>query len=643
MFDLFRSRAKAVRYLLGALLMLVALSMVITLIPGFGTNVSSNDQIVAEVGKEPITVLEVQQAIQGQLRGRNLPAEMASAFVPQFVDQLITENALAYQAERMGYQVSEADLARTIESVFPQLFENGKFAGKQVYAAYLAQQNLTIQQFENNLRKQLLLNKLRSLVLEGTVVSLDEVEREYRRRNEKVKIEYAAVTPEKYRPEVKVAPEAIQNYFNANRAQFRIPEKRSFQVLIVDQDKVAESTTVPESDLRQAYQAAQDQYRIPDRVQVRHILLKTTDVPKEEIPKIRAKAEDLLKQIRAGADFAELARKNSQDPGSGAKGGDLGWVLRGQTVKAFEETAFSLKPKEISNVVTTEYGFHILQVMAKEEARLRPFAEVRNELATERKRQIVYDRMQTLSDQVRAALVKSPLSASQIASELGVQIVNAEKVGAGDPIPEIGVSQELQEALNSLPKGEVTPVVQVQQTKLAVAVVTDVFPARPAELAEVEAQIRNTLVQQELAKLVDQRSRELAEKAKSMNGDLKRAAQSVAAEWKAPPEFSRSGAAEGIGSAAYLEQAFSGNPGDVFGPVTVGDRRFVCKVIEKIPADMTAFRAERDNLQQELKSRIARQRNDLFEEGLKNRLIAEGKIKLHRATINRIVSNYAGR
>ncbi len=101
MFDLFRSRAKAVRYLLGALLMLVAISMVITLIPGFGTNVSSNDQIVAEVGKEPITVLEVQQSIQAQMRGRNLPAEMAAAFVPQYIDQLVTENALAYQAERI--------------------------------------------------------------------------------------------------------------------------------------------------------------------------------------------------------------------------------------------------------------------------------------------------------------------------------------------------------------------------------------------------------------------------------------------------------------------------------------------------------------------------------------------------------------
>jgi peptidyl-prolyl cis-trans isomerase D len=643
MFDLFRSRAKAVRYLLGALLMLVAISMVITLIPGFGTNVSSNDQIVAEVGKEPITVLEVQQSIQAQMRGRNLPAEMAAAFVPQYIDQLVTENALAYQAERMGYQVSKDDLGRTIESIFPQLFENGKFVGSKVYAAYLAQQNMTIPQFENNLRKQLLLNKLRSLVLEGTIVPLDEVEREYRRRNEKVKIEYAAVTPEKYRAEVKVAPETIQSYFNANRSQFTVPEKRSFQMLIIDQDKVGESISIPESALLQAYQAAQDQYRLPERVQVRHILLKTTDVPKEEIPKIRARAEDLLKQVRAGADFAELARKNSQDPGSAAKGGDLGWVLRGQTVKAFEETAFSLKPKEISNLVTTEYGFHILQVMAKEGARLRPFAEVRSELATERKRQLVYDRMQTLSDQARAALIKNPLSAAQIASDLGLQFVSVEKAGAGDPVPEVGVSQELQDALSSLPKGEVTPVVQIQPTKLAVAVVTDVFPARPAELVEVEARIRDTLIQQELAKLVDERSRELVEKAKSMNGDLKRAAQAVSGEWKAPPEFSRTGAAEGIGSASYLEQAFAGNEGDIFGPVTVGDRRFVCKIVTKVPADMTGFAAERDNLQQELKSRIARQRNDLFEEGLKNRLIAEGKIKIHRATISRIVSNYAGR
>jgi len=162
MFDLFRSRAKAVRYLLGALLMLVAISMVVTLVPGFGTGGGANEQIVAEIGKDVITTMEVQQTIQMQLRGRSLPPEMAAAFVPQLVDQMITENVVAYQAGRMGLQVSEQDLSKTIQTIFPQLFEGGKFAGNDVYAAYLAQQNMTIEQFEKNLKKQLLLNKLQT-------------------------------------------------------------------------------------------------------------------------------------------------------------------------------------------------------------------------------------------------------------------------------------------------------------------------------------------------------------------------------------------------------------------------------------------------------------------------------------------------
>ena len=126
------------------------------------------------------------------------------------------------------------------------------------------------------------------------------------------------------------------------------------------------------------YNSHKDQYRTPERVHARHILLSTTNKPKDEIPKIQAKAEDLLKQIRGGADFAQLAQKNSEDPGSAAKGGDLGWVVRGQMVKNFEDTVFALKPKEVSNVMTTEYGFHIIQVLEKEPARLRPLDEVKD-------------------------------------------------------------------------------------------------------------------------------------------------------------------------------------------------------------------------------------------------------------------------
>jgi peptidyl-prolyl cis-trans isomerase D len=641
MFDLFRSRAKAVRYLLGALLMLVAISMVITLIPGWGTDLRSGDITVAEIGDEVLTVLDVQRAIQMQLRGRSIPPDMVPIFVPQFVDQMITERAVAYQAQRMGFTVSERELATTIESIFPQLFEGGKFAGRDVYANLLAQQNLSITEFETNLRKQLLLTKLQSLVAEGVVVSPAEVEREFRRRNDKVVIEHVAVTPEKYRAEVRVSGEEIRQYFEKNRTAFRIPEKRSFDLLVIDEATVARSVTVPEEDLRRAYEANREMYRTPERVHVRHILLKTTDKPKEEVPKVKARAEELLKQIRSGADFAELARKHSEDPGSAAKGGDLGWVVRGQTVKAFEDTAFTLKPNQVSNVVATEYGFHILQVLEKQEARLTPFAEVRDQLAEERKRQLVYDRMQVLSDQARAALQKDPRGAERIARELGIDFVRVPPAAAGDPIPQIGRSRELEEALLPLRAGEVTPVVQVAGNKLVVAAVTEVIPPRQAELAEVEEQIRQRLAEDKVRQLVEQKARELLEKAKA-SGDLQKAARQMGLEWKKTQPFARTGAADGLGSAAYLERAFTGRPGEIFGPVAVEDKRFVCKILEQLPADLGQLAAQRDAIIESLKSQKARERNELFEQSVRDRLISEGKVKIHQDVINRLVANYRG-
>lgn len=641
MFDLFRSRARAVRYLLGALLLLVALSMVITLIPGWGTDLRAGDTIVAEIGDEVLTVLDVQRAIQMQLRGRAIPPDMVAIYVPQFIDQMITERAIAYQAQRMGFTVSERELATTIESIFPQLFEGGRFAGRDVYANLLAQQNLTIPEFEANLRKQLLLTKLQGLVAESVVVGPAEIEREFRRRNDKVVIEHVAVAPDRYRSEVRVTPEEIREYFEKNRTAYRIPEKRSFDMLIIDEAAVARSVTVPEEDLRRAYEANRETYRTPERVHVRHILLKTTDKPKEDIPKVKARAEDLLKQIRAGADFAELARKHSEDPGSAAKGGDLGWIVRGQTVKAFEETAFTLKPNQVSNVVSTEYGFHILQVLDKQEARLTPFAEVRDQLAEERKRQLVYDRMQVLSDQARAALQKDPRGAERIARELGIDFVRVPPAAAGDPIPQLGRSRELEEALLPLRAGEVTPIVQVAGNKLVVAAVTAVLPPRQAEFSEVEAQIRATLTEGKLRQLVEQRARELLEKARA-TGDLQQAARQMGLEWKKTQAFARTGAADGLGSAAYLEQAFKGRPGEIFGPVAVEDKRFVCKIVEQIPADMRQLAAERDEIVQSLKSQKARERNELFEQSLRDRLITEGKVKIHQDVINRLVANYRG-
>src|SRR5260370_18259537 len=164
MFDLFRSRDKAVRYLLGGLLGLVALSMVITLIPGYGSSTRSFEQILAEVDKEPITVHDLQLQVQQIVKNRQIPQEMLQMYIPQLLDQMIAERALAYQAKRMGFEVTEADTASAIRSMLTQLFPDGQF-NKQIYEQFLSQQGMTIPEFESNIQKNLLLLRLRNIAL----------------------------------------------------------------------------------------------------------------------------------------------------------------------------------------------------------------------------------------------------------------------------------------------------------------------------------------------------------------------------------------------------------------------------------------------------------------------------------------------
>ncbi len=197
---------------------------------------------------------------------------------------------------------------------------------------------------------------------------------------------------------------------------------------------MADTIQVSDAQVQAYYNAHKDDYRTPERVHARHILLSITNKPKDEVPKIQAQAEALDKQIKAAADFAELAKKNSQDPGSAQKGGDLGWVSRGQMVKNFEDAVFTLKPNEISNVVTTEYGFHIIQVLEKQPAHLQTLDEVKPAIIATLKNQTVFDRMQDLADKAHAELVKAPQNAQQIATQLNLEFVDVPAYAPGSPI-----------------------------------------------------------------------------------------------------------------------------------------------------------------------------------------------------------------
>ena len=644
MFDLFRSREKSVRILLGALLLLVALSMLTYLIPSYNTGSSTSDMIVAEIGKDDvITVPEVQTLIQNTVRGRQLPPEVLPTYLPTMVDQMVTDRAVAYEAARLGFQVTDADLADTIRQTAPGLFQDGKFVGKDAYAAMLAQQNITIEQFESDLRRQLLITRLREVAIEGTIVTPLEIEQAYRKKNEKIKIEYVKIPNDKYRSEVQPTAEEMQGFFKANNARYQTPETRNLAILIADPAKMEQSATPTDTDLQRMYSQNQDSFRTPERVKVRHILLKTEGKPASEEPKIKARAEDLLKQIRGGADFAALAKKNSEDPGSAANGGEYpGWVTRGQTVPEFEKTAFSLKAGQISDLVKTQYGYHIIQVLQHEDARLRPFEEAKGELAAQWKKQHVNDVMDQISDTAQAALQKDPAHPDKVAADLNMQLVRVDGYVAGQTVKEIGSSADFDQAVATLKKGEASQLVTLSGNKVAVALVTDVVPSRPQTFEEVQNQIRDLMVQNRLTLAVQEHAKVLVDKAKSMGGDLATAAKTMGLEVKTSGEIDRSGSVEGLGSASYIQEGFTRPDGAVFGPISTPDGTVVAKLLQHVAPDLSKLPEQRVALRDEIKSQKARDRNSLFEAGLRDALIKQGKIKIHQDVINRLLASYRG-
>lgn len=563
---------------------------------------------------------------------------MLQNYVPTLVDQMIAERAVAYQAGRMGFTITEEELGNALRSMLGNILQGG--FDKERYTAFLAQQNMTVADFEGNVRKQMLLTKLRNIVLEGVVVTPDEIEAEYRRRNEKVKLDYISFSTESLKKQVTVSPADLEKFFSINKAAFRMPEKRSFEVLVANEEKIGASLNISEDDLRKIYASSLDRYRSGERVMARHILLMTQNKSADDTKKLEAKAADLLKQVKSGGDFAEIAKKNSDDPGSAPKGGDLGWVTKGQMVPNFEATAFSLKKGETSNVIKTEYGFHIVQVTDREDARVKPFDEVKADLATESKKQMVFDRMQSSIEQARAALVKSPGSAAQLAQQFNLNHYVVQNAGSGDPIQEIGISAEFAGSMFGLQKGGVTPAVTAPGNKVAIGVLTGITPSRTAELGEVAEQVREQVIEVKAREMLTAKSAEVARSMAEAGVDLAKLAKSLGGELKTTAEFGRDGAAEGIGDAAYFADAFVKPVGTIIGPVTMPEQVVIARVAAKVEADMAKLATEREGMVSALKGRKSQERKDLFEDGLVHRLVEQGKIKINTDAIKRLQNSY---
>lgn len=506
MFRFFRRKDRAVRIFLGGLLVVVCLTMIGYLIPGFTNLRSSDETVLAKVGSDRITSTEVARELQALTRNSRVPANMIPLYAPTLLDQLITEHAQMIEARRLGLSVGPKEVAAMLRSN-PGLYPNGQFIGYDNYRQMIEQRfGISVPEFEQKFERSLLTEKLRRLITAGVGIDDRAVLREFHRRNDKVKVDFVVLKNTEVRDKLTIADSDLNDYFPKHRAQYEIPEQREFRVVFADTSRLKENVAVTEQDVRRFYNDNRDRFRVEDRVKVSHILFKTMGKTPAESEEIRKKAEEVLQKLQQGADFPQMAKQYSDDAASTPKGGDLGWVVRGQTVPEFEKTAFSLETGKLSGVIQTQYGFHVLKVEGRERAHQQSLEEVKEQILPEVKaakaQQAQEDETRKIDDAVR----KSKGKLQALASSLGVGVTGTGLLKRGDPVLGAGSAPALDDALfaAALKPGQVTDAVQLA-SGVVVAELVKINPAHPAELAEVRDRVENDVRNEKATQTVEAR------------------------------------------------------------------------------------------------------------------------------------------
>jgi peptidyl-prolyl cis-trans isomerase D len=650
-----QSSSMAKKVLLGLIIGLVALTMVITLIPGgflgadeFGQTVG----VVAHVDGDDITTDEVQRTAQSlaqrQFGGRAAPPQFMPFFMQRAADMLINERVLAAEASRLGLRITDTEFVDELRRNFgEQLFPGGQKATREQYQNFVAGMSqqiglpMSIPQFEALYRQQLLINKLRSVIADPVTVPEEHIRKEYEYRNTEVKLEYAVVSTDELMKQIKVTDAELKAYFDANQATRylnAIPEKRKLRYIVLDPAQLQEKVEVTRQDLQRFYDDRQNQFREPEQVKVRHILVRTPDPgpdgkPDEKaVEAARAKAEDLLKQVRAGADFAELAKKSSDDPGSAPEGGDLGWIQRGQTVPEFEKTSFELEKGKVSDVVKTSYGFHVIKVEDKQPARLKPLDEVADQLRTAVRQEKAQSEIEAQVNAVHTRARSAGLD--KAAAESGLQVVSTGMVERTSSLPGLGVSPQFMEAAFSAKPKDAAELARLRDN-FAVFEVLEVEPARTPSFEEFRARVENDFKSERAGQMAPQRLSELSDRARALNS-LRAAARELGLTVKSTDFVRADGQVPDVG--APPGAAFRMQPKAISDPVSQGRSGYVFSVLERKEASMEQFAAERGRIREQL---LEQKRNQVFETFAANareQLQKEGKVRINDAELKRLTN-----
>lgn len=634
------------KIVLSSILLIFCGAMVITLIPGgLGSNLNlggPGQGVVAKVGDQDVTHTEVVRQAQVMLRqqfprGNAMAGQLLPFFTSRAAEQLITQKALVVEAGRMGLRATDEDLRDELQHGLyaATLFPGGKFIGQEAYEGLLQNADLSVPQFEEGVKQDILVRKLRNLVAASASVNDPEVRQEFEKRNTKIKFQYAVISEADIRKGIHPTDAELKAFYERNKATYNnsIPEKRKVTYAIIDSSRIASNTQVTQSDLQSYYNQHQDEYRVPEQVNVRHILIKSPapgadgKVDQKADEAAKAKAEDILKQIKAGGNFADLAKKYSEDPGSAKNGGSLSWIGKGRTVPEFEKAAFSLPKGGTSDVVKSSYGYHIIHVDDKQEAHVKSLDEVKPQIEAVLRQQKA---ARAAEGEANAFVTQARTSGlDKAASAKGLQVTTTDFVSRTDSLPGIGNSPQFMEAAFAQTAKSAPDMIQIPQG-FVIYQVLDIKPPATPTFDEIRSRVEEEFKNQRATELLGQKTQELADRAKAEH-DLKKAAKELGATVKTSDLVDPNGQVPDIGSmTGPASAAFSLKEGEISGPINSGSNGAVLQVIEKQQPSDTDFAAKKDEVRDALLQQKQNELFGLFVTNLRQQMEKAGKIKINQ-------------
>ncbi len=595
-------------------------------------NVSSN---VATVGGEVITAREFQNVYHGYVDqlGSEMTPELLEAlgYHDSILNAIIDEYVMIAEAKRLGLEVSARELQQAILEN-PTFQDGGAFIGMDLYRRLIEQNGMTVVQFEDGLKNQLLVQKMYAFLTAPMALTDHEVEKEYRYSNETAVIEYFIIDGPAVADQIELTDEGLRAYFEENSSRYTEPERRQANLVFIDTTAVSDELEVPEDELREYYNERITDYQIEPRVTAQHILFRTQGRPPEEVEDVRETAATVLERAQAGEDFSELAREFSEDASANA-GGDLGSFGPGQMVPAFEAAAFALETGGISGLVETDFGIHIIKVNDKQDGRTLAFEDVRASIDSA----VRFDRAEEVAA-ARAQAVAVELvengDSQAVAEEYGATVRETELMARGDVFNGLSDTAALESMIFSLDLNETGTAVAVANGHV-IPIVTRIEESRPSTFEEaaddVEVDLRTERASERADELTVEVERILAD-----GGTLAEAAGAASLTIMTSDPVTREGSIPGFGPTPEMDpQIFSAEIGVPADPVSVSGRTIAFQVIERDDVDAEAMTALLPELRTQLLDLRKSQFFSAYSIDARTRMERDGEIRVNQGVLAR--------